>query len=582
MTIEQFGQQVKQKYPQYQGLSDAELGQRVLEKYPQYQRAISDTPTPAAPATAAQRPNLLQSIGNVALGAAKGVGSTISGIGELGAKVLSPIDKLTGVKPIQSGDAERSLGELGIKDALTPTNTAQKIGFGAEQIGEFFIPGGAAIKGAKAADVAIQGTRLAKTGAEIARGIGLGRKGAKFGANLLEGGAKLGARAGAEALSTGAVTAAQTGGDVKKTLENAALGAAFPLAGAAIGKAVAPVKGFLSSKLPSRFINVSVLKPLEKEFRFGRDPGASVLAEGITANTKDGLFKQIVAKKRELGKLIGEKLGAPAAKGKLINIEPAIAKLDEALEVARKSGEPAYYQRLQAIKKGLTDQLEARGGKLASKVLTPAERAKVTTQVSKLKAERSRMAQGGATRKGLDQELAALEQKLSPEYGKKKTFLSPEEAALLKTQIGEATKWTNQAFDNEVNQARVAVYRKLNDLIDLAVPGTKSLNARYAGMLSAEKSLERTMNIAERHNIIGLSPLIGAGIGATVSVASGDTSPEAIIKAMLVGGLIKGVQSPAVLTRMAQALSALKPEERTLVAKVMPLIKNILAEINTQ
>ena len=40
MTIEQFGQSIKQKYPQYQDLSDAELGQKMLAKYPQYQDMI--------------------------------------------------------------------------------------------------------------------------------------------------------------------------------------------------------------------------------------------------------------------------------------------------------------------------------------------------------------------------------------------------------------------------------------------------------------------------------------------------------------------------------------------------------------
>jgi hypothetical protein len=36
MTIEEFGQQIKQKYPQYKDLSDLEVGQKMIEKYPQY------------------------------------------------------------------------------------------------------------------------------------------------------------------------------------------------------------------------------------------------------------------------------------------------------------------------------------------------------------------------------------------------------------------------------------------------------------------------------------------------------------------------------------------------------------------
>lgn len=41
MTIEQFGQTIKKKYPQYQDISDIEIGQKMITKYPQYQDMIS-------------------------------------------------------------------------------------------------------------------------------------------------------------------------------------------------------------------------------------------------------------------------------------------------------------------------------------------------------------------------------------------------------------------------------------------------------------------------------------------------------------------------------------------------------------
>jgi hypothetical protein len=40
-TLEQFGQTIKQKYPQYNDMSDNELGQKMLAKYPQYQDMVS-------------------------------------------------------------------------------------------------------------------------------------------------------------------------------------------------------------------------------------------------------------------------------------------------------------------------------------------------------------------------------------------------------------------------------------------------------------------------------------------------------------------------------------------------------------
>lgn len=45
LTIEQLGQQVKTKYPQYASFSDADVGNKILAKYPEYQSKIA-TPTP--------------------------------------------------------------------------------------------------------------------------------------------------------------------------------------------------------------------------------------------------------------------------------------------------------------------------------------------------------------------------------------------------------------------------------------------------------------------------------------------------------------------------------------------------------
>lgn len=41
-TIEQFGQKIKEKYPQYASLDDKELGLRTLDKYPEYQSKIKE------------------------------------------------------------------------------------------------------------------------------------------------------------------------------------------------------------------------------------------------------------------------------------------------------------------------------------------------------------------------------------------------------------------------------------------------------------------------------------------------------------------------------------------------------------
>jgi uncharacterized protein Yka (UPF0111/DUF47 family) len=42
-TIEEFGRKIKEKYPQYQNIDDAELGRKMLDKYPQYQSRVFST-----------------------------------------------------------------------------------------------------------------------------------------------------------------------------------------------------------------------------------------------------------------------------------------------------------------------------------------------------------------------------------------------------------------------------------------------------------------------------------------------------------------------------------------------------------
>lgn len=46
MTIEQLGQKIKTKYPQYKDIPDADLGQKMVEKYPVYSSQIDGKPTP--------------------------------------------------------------------------------------------------------------------------------------------------------------------------------------------------------------------------------------------------------------------------------------------------------------------------------------------------------------------------------------------------------------------------------------------------------------------------------------------------------------------------------------------------------
>jgi len=154
-------------------------------------------------------------VGDMLTGQLKGIADTALSVASSGSNILekgynATIGKLTGKRAFQGSKfAEDSRNT----PAIQPENTAQKIGFGTEKIGEFLIPSGSVSKGAKAAEAALDASKLPA---------------------FLRGAAKVVAGAGLEGAANAGVTAAQ-GGSAKDVAENAALGAGGVVAGKALG-----------------------------------------------------------------------------------------------------------------------------------------------------------------------------------------------------------------------------------------------------------------------------------------------------------------------------------------------------------
>jgi hypothetical protein len=146
--------------------------------------------------------SLLGTVGDVAIGAAKGVANTVTGLGEAAYRyvpgvsavsdaVSNAIDRhyVSGAAPLKPAalTPERGVSNLVTEQApapgafdqaraaVRPTNTAQKTGYYGEQIGEFFLPTGATGKVAKAAEVAKSGVlSLAQSGSPTQAGVSAG------------------------------------------------------------------------------------------------------------------------------------------------------------------------------------------------------------------------------------------------------------------------------------------------------------------------------------------------------------------------------------------------------------------------
>lgn len=96
--------------------------------------------------TAQPEPSWVDTAADVAIGAAKGLGNTAYGLGKL-VHDYTPIGRISDA--IQPGAFEPAAKP----PELEPTNTPQRVGQTIEQIGEFFLPTGAAGKAAKAVEV---------------------------------------------------------------------------------------------------------------------------------------------------------------------------------------------------------------------------------------------------------------------------------------------------------------------------------------------------------------------------------------------------------------------------------------------
>lgn len=167
--------------------------------------------------------NIAQNVQDIAVGAAKGAASTLTGGVDAAKKGLDFIaDKTVG------GSRTANVRELIPESAYTPKNTAEKVGFGAEQVAEFLLP----TNFVKEAEIAI-------TAASRARKLGtLGQ--AVF---------RVAGKAGTEAAAMGSVRAAQTAGDVSETVKAALFGGLLRGATAAAGETL---RAF---RLPERLYN---------------------------------------------------------------------------------------------------------------------------------------------------------------------------------------------------------------------------------------------------------------------------------------------------------------------------------------
>jgi len=336
---------------------------------------------------------------DVPIGALKGLGSTVKSVANIGGAVMDKaLGTLSGSTLFEDNKKKLAPGMANIDAALKPEGVGQQLGFAGEQIGEFFLPGGVVGRATSFASKALKGAGAVGEATKLAS---VAPRALSFAQRALA----VGKKAVPQALSDASTSLQQTG-DAK---EAAMTGGVSAVLGAS-----APLVKWLGKKITSessRVIN-SLVRPISKEFEFGRNAGAGVVREGVSGATRESFYNNLISKKDELGGLIGEKLAG--ASDKVVDVTPAINSIDDFVKKANKAGDSALATRLRDIKNAMISQFDETTGEVV---------------------------------------------------GKKSLTMSPENARILKTEIGEAMRWTGQAFDNDINQARAGVYRGINNII---------------------------------------------------------------------------------------------------------------------
>lgn len=305
MNLQEFGQSVKQKYPQYQSMSDEDVANSVLKKYPQYQSKI-DTTQPSQPAqtpapakdesflqqqfssetpidqavkkipgtfgTIAQgATSLLEAPRNLSIGGIKGALSTVQGLGKLAAQGINKVySNFTGQD--MPGIGAVASGQAAFPDYMTKSQgVAQSVGKIGEQAAEFLLPTGLE-------------TKFGEGAATLGKVAGLGAKGADLAARFI-------AKPLAAGASFAGIGAAQKGELPSKG--DFLTGAIFQGAGELLGATWRGVKGALEDNV-GKALSFTAGKDVVKSLESGVKGLTTItqLAPNITVKDTSGVLKQ--------------------------------------------------------------------------------------------------------------------------------------------------------------------------------------------------------------------------------------------------------------------------------------------------
>lgn len=330
----------------------------------------------------------------------------------------------------------------------------------------------------------------------------------------------------------------KTGIDALKPGAGALIGAAIPGAGVVKNATVR----FGNNQAP-RVIN-SLIKPLAKDFSYGKNPGRAIAEEGIIANNFDDLITKITDSRQKVGREIGE-LGNKLSTKAEVNIGGSLSPLSEAMKVAASQNNPTLLNRLSNIKTAIENTLEPYVDNAGSVSIRSTGKRKL---------------------EGL-------------------TFAQSREVL---GDIGDMTQFTgNPSDDKLVNSTLKRIYGNIKETTlrhaDSVNPEIakkfRKLTEKYGDLTSAEIAAKYRDKIVERSNLVGLSPAVmGVGTALITAVATGGAATPAILAGVAGATLDRLAQTPGFKTRLAALLSTKSQQEVNGLFQKIPALRTLFPQ----
>jgi hypothetical protein len=212
------------------------------------------------------------------------------------------------------------------------------------------------------------------------------------------------------------------------------------------------------SELVSRTIPAGqvsrMIRPSAADLRFGKDPAAAILSEGIVGNDLEQIGDRTYTRLREVGKQIDAEARKPVNAGKTVNLSGALKPLDDAMAEATRAGDKNLFNKLLDVKNELSNNWRPFRNVKGDTYLRP--------------------------------------------VGPRNMRMSPMDALTFKRMVGDRIRWTGEPLNGEVNQALGSVYGATKDAVNAQVPALRSLNERYSNLVGAAKAIERRLPVEAR------------------------------------------------------------------------------------